>query len=95
MITTKDVVLITGANTGLGCQIARKLLCEYGPRFYVLLGCRNAEKGRAALQTLRQDGAKDCEVLQIDNTDIGSIQQAVKTVEEKFGRLDVLHANVI
>lgn len=95
MATTKEVILITGANTGLGFEIAKKLLHDHGDRFYVLLGCRNMEKGNAALKSLKEHGLTGFEVLHVENTDIESVQHAAKTVDQKFGRLDVLHANVI
>lgn len=44
------ITLITGAAKGLGFETAR-LLAEKG--HHVLLGARNAERGRAAAETLR------------------------------------------
>ena len=90
----KEIVLITGANTGLGFQIAQQLLRNHGDRFYVLVGCRTLSKGEAAVEQLHNEGLKGCEVLHIEVTDDGSIAQAAKRVEEKFGKLDVLHVNV-
>ena len=90
----KEIVLITGANVGLGLEIARKLLREYQGQFYVLVGCRTLSKGEAAVQELHHQGLTDCEVLQIEVTDDASIAKAAKTVQDRFGRLDVLHANV-
>ena len=90
----KEVVLITGANVGLGLEIARKLLSDHGDRFYCLIGCRTLSKGEAAVKQLNDQGLTSCEVIQIDVTDDDSIAKAAKTVEQKFGKLDVLHVNV-
>ena len=94
MATSKEIVLITGANVGIGFEIAKKLLNEDSDRFYILLGSRNIEKGQAALHDLQSKGLSSCEVINVENTNSDLIQQAVKTVEQKFGRLDVLHVNV-
>ena len=90
----KEIVLITGSNTGIGLEIARKLLREHGDRFYVLVGARTPSKGEAAVKELHEQGFTGCEVLSIDVSDDDSITKAAKTVEQKFGKLDVLHSNV-
>ena len=90
----KEIVLISGANTGLGLEIARQLLRDHGDRFYCLIGCRTLSKGEAAVKELNDQGLTGCEVLKIQVTDDESIARAAKVVEEKFGKLDVLHVNV-
>lgn len=90
----KEVVLITGANVGLGLEVARKLLKDHGDRFYCLVGCRTPSKGEAAVAELHNQGLTGCEVIEIDVTNDESIAKAAKIVEQKFGRLDVLHVNV-
>ena len=92
--TDKEIVLITGANVGLGLEIANKLLRDHEDRFYILVGCRTLSKGEAAVKELHNQGLTECEVIQIEVTDDASIARAAETVENKFGRLDVLHANV-
>ena len=90
----KEVVLITGANVGLDLEIARKLLHDHSDRFYCLIGCRTPSKGEAAVKELHDQGLTGCEVIEIEVTSDDSIARAVKTVQDKFGRLDVLHVNV-
>ena len=90
----KEVVLITGANVGLGLEIAKKLLMEHSDRFHVLIGCRTLSKGEAAVKELHDKGFPGCEVIQIEVTNDESIAKAAKTVEERFRRVDVLHVNV-
>ena len=94
MATNKEIVLITGANVGIGLEIARVLLRDYGDQFYCLIGCRTLTKGEAAVKELHGQGLTGCEAIHIDVTDNDSITKAAKTVEQKFGRVDVLHANV-
>lgn len=91
---SREVVLITGANTGLGFQIAKVLLRDYGDRFYVFLGCRDRTKGEAAAAELTRQGFTACEAVHLDVTDNDSIAFAAETIREKYGRLDVLHVNV-
>ncbi len=82
----KPVALITGANQGIGLQIARDLAAH---GFAVLVGSRNLARGEAAADTI--DG--DARALQLDVTDQASISAAAKRIEDEFGRLDVLVQN--
>lgn len=91
---SREIVLITGANTGLGFQIARVLLRDYGERFYIFLGCRDMTKGEAAVAELASQGLTSCEAVHLDVTDNDSIALAAETVRKKYGWLDVLHVNV-
>ncbi|KAJ7153825.1 hypothetical protein C8R46DRAFT_1119685 [Mycena filopes] len=85
------VVLITGANKGIGLAIARQLAKEHAG-YHVLLGSRDPDRGSKAAESLQREGYS-VEVLRIDVTDDESIAAAVRTVELKFGRLDVLINN--
>ncbi|EMC99807.1 hypothetical protein BAUCODRAFT_351380 [Baudoinia panamericana UAMH 10762] len=91
--SSQEIVFITGANTGIGFQIVSQLLRDHGDRFYVFVGSRTLSKGEAAVQKLHAEGSKNCEAVQIDVTDNSSITRVAKTVEAKFGRVDVLHIN--
>jgi NAD(P)-dependent dehydrogenase (short-subunit alcohol dehydrogenase family) len=93
-LASKEIVFITGANAGLGFQIAKKLLKDHSDRFYCFVGSRTLSKGEAAVKELHDQGLSGCEAIQIDVSNLQSIQQAAKTVDEKVGRVDVLHANV-
>ena len=95
MVTdNKESVLITGANVGVGLEIARLLLRKHGDRFYIFVGCRTKSKGEAAVKALHDEGLLGCEVIHIEVTSDDSIAKAAETVEEKFGKLDVLIVNV-
>ncbi|KAK3705885.1 hypothetical protein LTR37_013038 [Vermiconidia calcicola] len=91
--TDKEVVFITGANTGIGFQLAKVLLRDHGERFYVIVGSRNASKGETAVRELHDQGLDGCETIPFEVTSDDSISNAATTIEQKFGKLDVLHVN--
>jgi NAD(P)-dependent dehydrogenase (short-subunit alcohol dehydrogenase family) len=82
----KPVALVTGANQGIGLQIARDLVAH---GFIVLVGSRNLERGEAAAKEV----GTDARALQLDVTDQASIAAAAKRVRDELGRLDVLVNN--
>ena len=86
---TGKVALVTGANKGIGFEIAR-LLGEKGTT--VLLGARNAELGAAAAEVLAGEGL-DVRFLPIDITDPESVATAALNIGAEFGRLDILVNN--
>ncbi|MGA2492647.1 MAG: SDR family oxidoreductase [Roseiarcus sp.] len=82
----KPVALVTGANQGIGLQIAKDL-ATHG--FAVLVGSRNFERGEAAAKEV----GPDAHALLLDVTDQASIAAAAERVRNEFGRLDVLVNN--
>ena len=82
----KRVALVTGANQGIGLQIAKDLVAH---GFTVLVGSRNLERGEAAARTI--DG--DARAVQLDVTDKASIAAAAERIRKELGRLDVLINN--
>ena len=82
----KPVALVTGANQGIGLQIAKDLTAK---GFTVLLGARNIERGEAAAK----EAGPNAVALQLDVTDQASITAAAERVRKEFGRLDVLIQN--
>jgi NAD(P)-dependent dehydrogenase (short-subunit alcohol dehydrogenase family) len=87
-ITVQDklVALVTGANKGIGLQIAKDLAAR---GFTVLVGSRNLEYGETAAKSV---GA-DARALQLDVTNQASIAAAAERIRKEFGRLDVLVNN--
>jgi NAD(P)-dependent dehydrogenase (short-subunit alcohol dehydrogenase family) len=85
----QKVALITGANKGIGKEIARQL-GTLG--MSVLLAVRDEARGRAAADELRSAGI-DAHAVLVDVTDESSVAAAAQQVEREFGRLDVLVNN--
>jgi NAD(P)-dependent dehydrogenase (short-subunit alcohol dehydrogenase family) len=83
------ISLVTGANKGIGFEIARGLGAK---GVVVLLGCRDDTLGKAAAQKLCAEGFQAQPVL-LDVTDGPSIQAAAAAIEAQFGRLDILVNN--
>ena len=90
MASQKTFVLVSGANQGIGLEIVKKLATE-NPGYHVLMGCRSLEKGQAAIASLPP--SLSVEPIELDITNDSSVSKAVATVQEKYGRLDVLINN--
>src|SRR5581483_2811098 len=84
-----NVALITGANKGIGFEIARQI-GRTGAS--VLLGVRNRTAGETAAATLAGEGLTTTSIV-IDVTDRASIAAAAARIEAAFGRLDILVNN--
>ena len=82
----QPVALVTGANQGIGLQIAKDLVAH---GFTVLVGSRDFERGEAAAKEV----GPDARTLQLDVTNRASITAAAERVRNEFGRLDVLVQN--
>jgi hypothetical protein len=84
-----QIVLITGANQGLGYFAALQL--AQLPGYYIFLGSRDPQKGADAVAKIQAEDTKSgIEPLELDVDSDVSIAAAVKIVEAKFGKLDVL-----
>lgn len=86
---SQTIALITGANRGIGFETARQL-GKQGIK--VLIGARSEEKGKEAEATLKAEGL-DVEYIDIDVDNTATHAAAAKTIEEKYGKLDILINN--
>jgi NAD(P)-dependent dehydrogenase (short-subunit alcohol dehydrogenase family) len=82
----KRVALVTGANQGVGLQVAKELVAN---GVTALVGSRDFERGQAAAKEI---GAGAMAV-QLDVTDKASIAAAAERIRKEFGRLDLLVNN--
>jgi NAD(P)-dependent dehydrogenase (short-subunit alcohol dehydrogenase family) len=82
----KRVALITGANQGVGLQVATELVAK---GLTVLVGARNFEGGEAAAKIIGPGAV----AVQIDVTNQASIAAAAERIRKEFGRLDLLVNN--
>jgi NAD(P)-dependent dehydrogenase (short-subunit alcohol dehydrogenase family) len=82
----KRVALVTGANQGIGLQIAKQLAAK---GFTVLVGSRDLARGVEAAASIQGDAR----AIQLDVTDRASIADAATRIRGELGRLDVLVQN--
>ena len=83
---SKRIALITGANQGVGLQVAKGLVAN---GLTALVGSRNFERGEAAAKDIGSGAI----AVQLDVTDRASITAAAERIRKEFGRLDVLVNN--
>ncbi len=85
----ETIVLVTGANRGIGLEVGRQL-AEQGA--LVLLSGRNLEATNLAAAAIAKEGYL-VEALQLDVTQPKQIDLAASELETRFGKLDILVNN--
>ncbi len=88
-MNTQKVALITGANKGIGLEIARQLGRQ---GVTVVLGSRDSGRGRAAAEQLKGEGI-DAHTVKLEVTDADDVAALPDYLKENFGRLDILVNN--
>jgi NAD(P)-dependent dehydrogenase (short-subunit alcohol dehydrogenase family) len=85
------ICIVTGANSGIGKETALGL-AQMGAR--VIMVCRNAEKGKAALKEIRREfGSSQVDLLIADMSSQASVRALAEHIQRKYPRLDVLVNN--
>lgn len=84
-----SIALITGANKGLGFEIARRL-GSHG--LSIIVTSRDTTPGESAVAALSDEGI-EAEFVPMDVTDIDQINACASRVHDRYGRLDVLVNN--
>jgi NAD(P)-dependent dehydrogenase (short-subunit alcohol dehydrogenase family) len=85
------ICIVTGANSGIGKETALGL-AQMGAR--VVMVCRNAEKGKAALEEIRREsGSSQVDLLIADMSSQASVRALAEQIRQKYPRLDVLVNN--
>ncbi|BCJ47010.1 dehydrogenase [Actinoplanes ianthinogenes] len=88
-MSERTIALVTGANKGIGYEIAAGLGALGAT---VGVGARDPERRETAVAKLRAAGV-DAFGVPLDVTDDASVSAAAGLIEERFGRLDVLVNN--
>ncbi|MFB3162338.1 SDR family oxidoreductase [Neobacillus sp. 179-J 1A1 HS] len=89
MSKDKKVALVTGGNRGIGYELVKQLALN---GFKVILTSRDSKRGQEVTQKLKESDL-DVSFVGMDVDDQACIRQAAITVNERFGRLDVLINN--
>ena len=89
MAKKQKVALVTGANRGIGFEVALGL-AEKG--FLAIVGARSMDKAEQAAARIREKG-HDAMAAEVDVADVGSIIALERLLENDPGRLDVLVNN--
>lgn len=93
MSSDQTIVLITGANQGLGLEMVKKLAAE-NENYLILMAARSKEKvQKAASEIARLANNTKIDTVLLDVTSDESISKAAQTVGDKYGRIDVLVNN--
>ncbi|MGB8705664.1 MAG: oxidoreductase [Gillisia sp.] len=85
------VAIVTGANAGLGFQTALGLVRK---KVKVIMACRDVQKAQAAKNDLLKDVPEaELEILQINLSDLGSVNNFAIQFQKKYKQLDLLINN--
>jgi NAD(P)-dependent dehydrogenase (short-subunit alcohol dehydrogenase family) len=86
MAKTENIALVTGANKGIGFEVARQLATK---SFRVFVGARNETAGRAAAKKIGEAAT----FLKLDVSDETSVRKAAAELAKQIDHLDVLVNN--
>jgi len=81
--------LVTGANRGIGQEVARRLAIR---AFHVFVGARNAGAGRAVVEAIAKSGGK-ATFLQIDVADNAGVTAAAREFSKITDHVNILVNN--
>eukprot|EP00439_Symbiodinium_sp_Y106_P023957 s1849_g2.t3 len=86
------VMLVTGANQGLGLALVEALCSSAEPSAAVYLGARSQERGEAALEKLKAKGLRP-ELALVDVASPESVQKCAEMIQERHGGADLVIHN--
>ena len=94
-MSESKVILVTGANTGLGLEIV-KALCRSSHKYTILVGSRTPSKGEDAIAEVKKEYPSTSSTMtcvQVDLESDETIEKAMDTISKGYGHLDVLLNN--
>jgi len=88
---TGKVVVITGANSGLGLESTKEIAAKGAT---VVMACRNLTKAEnAQKEVLQAVPNANLDMMQLDNASLDSVNAFAQTFKTKYDRLDILMNN--
>ena len=87
---SKKIVLVTGANKGIGYGIAKHLGLS---GWQVIIGARDVQRAEKAISELKAEGIDVLGWVDIELKDLANIEQAAKEINERFPELSLLINN--
>ena len=92
MDLTNKLCIVTGANSGIGKETARRFAADGA---YVIMICRNEQRAKAARQDIIEDTANSgIEIILADLAVQDDVRSAADQINRKFDQIDVLVNNV-
>ncbi|GAX11718.1 hypothetical protein FisN_7Lh088 [Fistulifera solaris] len=89
--SSSRVIVITGANTGIGKETARLLASEHTT---IIIACRSVVKAQQAVDDIRQQILKArIECVEMDLSSLTSVRNAARQLQQKYPVIDVLINN--
>ncbi|XP_061903075.1 3-keto-steroid reductase [Entelurus aequoreus] len=89
----QKVVIVTGANSGIGLALCERLLTE-DPQLLLCLACRNMQKAQAARRALLTSHAHArLDLLHLDVASVQSVLAAARELRSRYNRVDFLYLN--
>ncbi|XP_072429701.1 3-keto-steroid reductase/17-beta-hydroxysteroid dehydrogenase 7-like isoform X1 [Chiloscyllium punctatum] len=92
-MAARRVVLVTGANSGIGLALCERILSEDN-QIHLCMACRNMQKAEAAKSELllTHPGA-DISLLKVDVGNVKSVIKAAEEIKQRYQHVDYLYLN--
>ncbi len=85
-----QTIVVTGGDSHIGWETVKDLLIQGAT---VILACRNEKHSKILIESLPEENQKRAIYIHLDLTDFSSIQNFVKELKEKIGKIDILVNN--